>query len=75
MKIHKINTRLKIILNSTISGLLQNTECYDPNNYTLAATTLLSCYNGNRFEQIVVKKQGILKGKVSLYHWPPVWLV
>jgi len=20
-------------------------------------------------------KQGILKGEVSLYHWPPVWLV
>jgi len=21
------------------------------------------------------RKQGILKGEVSLYHWPPVWLV
>jgi len=20
-------------------------------------------------------QQGILKGEVSLYHWPPVWLV
>ncbi len=24
---------------------------------------------------LVVSKQGILKGEVSLYHWPPVWLV
>jgi hypothetical protein len=56
MKIYKMYTRLRIILSSTISGLLQKTECYDPNNYTLTATTLLSCYNGNRFEQIIVIK-------------------
>jgi hypothetical protein len=25
--------------------------------------------------QVTNTQQGILKGKVSLYHWPPVWLV
>ncbi len=26
-------------------------------------------------DQLPLPNQGILKGKVSLYHWPPVWLV
>ena len=30
------------------------------------------CWRGPHFYHIM---QGILKGDVSLYHWPPVWLV
>jgi hypothetical protein len=30
-------------------------------------------YTGEKTAQCL--PQGILKGEVSLYHWPPVWLV
>jgi hypothetical protein len=34
--------------------------------------TILTDLTANTYKQML---QGIIKGEVSLYHWPPVWLV